>query len=84
MQSQTSSLCLQSSTRTGSLKERVHGISQVMSAFMSLSISSVTREANGTKHGRRLYLSSGGNSTTACHKATSAPQLPIWLEETTT
>lgn len=68
-----SPVCLQRSTCTGSVKERVHGISQGMSAFMKLSISSVTKEANGKRHGRRLYLSSGRNSTTACHKATSAP-----------
>lgn len=83
MQSQKSPVCLQRSTCTGSLKEGVHGISQGMSAFMKSSISSVTREANGKRHGRRLYLSSGRNSTTACHKATSAPRLPVQLKEIT-
>lgn len=44
---------------SGFVKQRLHIVSQGMSAFMKLSISLAIREANGTKHGRRLYLSRG-------------------------
>lgn len=57
VQNQTSTSCLQRFAFSGFVKQRVYRVSQGMSAFMRLSISLAIREANGTKHGRRLYLS---------------------------